>query len=172
MELEMCFKLFKLFQRRAISIMLIPLRIWNEGVIFSWWYVADVYNGEEYEGEEEQKSEYLCPFCSEDFDVVGLCCHIDEEHAIEAKNGVQTLQLSLSYSVLGVCLSLIELHFGVESMWSCLYLACLWHVELVRLCYIYVKGVKLYNPTVGIWWIAAIITSISEFISLAIIEIY
>ncbi|KAL1545324.1 RING-type E3 ubiquitin transferase [Salvia divinorum] len=48
----------------------------------------DVYNGEEFEGEEEQKSEFLCPFCSEDFDVVGLCCHIDEEHAVEAKNGV------------------------------------------------------------------------------------
>ncbi|XP_047975044.1 protein DEHYDRATION-INDUCED 19 homolog 4-like [Salvia hispanica] len=48
----------------------------------------DVYNGEDFEGEEEQKSEFLCPFCSEDFDVVGLCCHIDEEHAVEAKNGV------------------------------------------------------------------------------------
>ncbi|KAH6769627.1 Drought-responsive family protein [Perilla frutescens var. hirtella] len=49
---------------------------------------SDVYHGEEYEGEDEQKSEFLCPFCSEDFDVVGLCCHIDEEHAVEAKNGV------------------------------------------------------------------------------------
>ncbi|KAG6433637.1 hypothetical protein SASPL_105252 [Salvia splendens] len=48
----------------------------------------DVYSGEEFEGEEEQKSEFLCPFCSEDFDVVGLCCHIDEEHAVEATNGV------------------------------------------------------------------------------------
>lgn len=101
-----------------------------------WWCVADVYNGEEFEGEEEQKSEYLCPFCSDDFDVVGLCCHIDEEHAIEAKNGVPTLQLSLSCSMFGVCLCIIGLHLGVDSMWFCLYLACLWHVELVRLCYI------------------------------------
>ncbi|XP_042052168.1 protein DEHYDRATION-INDUCED 19 homolog 4-like [Salvia hispanica] len=49
---------------------------------------SDVYHGEEFEGEEEHKSEFLCPFCSEDFDVVGLCCHIDEDHAVEAKNGV------------------------------------------------------------------------------------
>ncbi|KAL1548147.1 RING-type E3 ubiquitin transferase [Salvia divinorum] len=49
---------------------------------------SDVYQGEEFEGEEEHKSEFLCPFCSEDFDVVGLCCHIDEDHAVEAKNGV------------------------------------------------------------------------------------
>ncbi|XP_011100817.1 protein DEHYDRATION-INDUCED 19 homolog 4-like [Sesamum indicum] len=49
---------------------------------------SDVYHGEEYEGEEEQRPEFLCPFCAEDFDIVGLCCHIDEEHAIEAKNGV------------------------------------------------------------------------------------
>ncbi|XP_009590429.1 protein DEHYDRATION-INDUCED 19 homolog 4 isoform X2 [Nicotiana tabacum] len=51
---------------------------------------SDFYNiGEEYEGEEESRPEFLCPFCGEDFDIVGLCCHIDDEHAIEAKNGVQ-----------------------------------------------------------------------------------
>ena len=52
---------------------------------------VDVYNvGEEYYqgGEEELRPEFLCPFCAEDFDIVGLCCHIDEEHAVEAKNGV------------------------------------------------------------------------------------
>jgi hypothetical protein len=37
----------------------------------------------------------MCPFCGEDFDVVGLFCHIDEEHPTEAKNGV-----SYSYRVL------------------------------------------------------------------------
>lgn len=46
-------------------------------------------SGEEYyEGGEELRPEFLCPFCAEDFDIVGLCCHIDEEHAVEAKNGV------------------------------------------------------------------------------------
>ncbi|KAL3508139.1 hypothetical protein ACH5RR_033521 [Cinchona calisaya] len=46
--------------------------------------------GEEYYegGEEEPRPEFLCPFCAEVFDIVGLCCHIDEEHAVEAKNGV------------------------------------------------------------------------------------
>lgn len=31
---------------------------------------------------------YNCPFCGEDFDFVSLCCHIDDEHAVEAKSGV------------------------------------------------------------------------------------
>ena len=37
---------------------------------------------------------YNCPFCGEDFDFVGLCCHIDDEHAAEAKRGVCRLSLS------------------------------------------------------------------------------
>ncbi|KAL0435929.1 UNVERIFIED_CONTAM: protein dehydration-induced [Sesamum radiatum] len=58
----------------------------------------DDYNEEEeetegeYEGEEvndvqnEEKSEELaCPFCLEDFDVLGLCCHIDADHRMEVK---------------------------------------------------------------------------------------
>ncbi|CAA0817542.1 Protein DEHYDRATION-INDUCED 19 homolog 3 [Striga hermonthica] len=49
---------------------------------------SDVYNGEGYEVEEEPNPEYLCPFCAEDFDMVGLCCHIDEMHPVSAKNGV------------------------------------------------------------------------------------
>ncbi|KAK4433889.1 protein dehydration-induced [Sesamum alatum] len=49
---------------------------------------SDVYRGDEFEEEEETRPEFLCPFCAEDFDMVGLCCHIDEEHAAEAKNGV------------------------------------------------------------------------------------
>ncbi|TMW88690.1 hypothetical protein EJD97_018232 [Solanum chilense] len=44
--------------------------------------------GEEYDGEDETRPEFLCPFCAEDFDIVGLCCHIDDEHAVEAKNGI------------------------------------------------------------------------------------
>ncbi|XP_065863778.1 protein DEHYDRATION-INDUCED 19 homolog 4-like [Euphorbia lathyris] len=47
---------------------------------------SDLY--EETEVDEDLKAEFLCPFCAEDFDVVGLCCHIDEEHPVEAKNGV------------------------------------------------------------------------------------
>lgn len=50
---------------------------------------------EEFEGEDESKAEYPCPFCPEDFDLLGLCCHIDEEHPIEATAGV-----SYSYLIL------------------------------------------------------------------------
>ncbi|GFP85283.1 protein dehydration-induced 19 homolog 4 [Phtheirospermum japonicum] len=46
-----------------------------------------VYRGEECDGDEELRPEFLCPFCAEEFDVVGLCCHIDEEHSNEASNG-------------------------------------------------------------------------------------
>ncbi|PRQ39347.1 putative drought induced 19 type, zinc-binding protein [Rosa chinensis] len=49
---------------------------------------SDLFGHEEIEGDDEIKAEFLCPFCAEDFDVVGLCCHIDEEHPVEAKNGV------------------------------------------------------------------------------------
>ncbi|KAL2459298.1 Protein DEHYDRATION-INDUCED 19-like protein 3 [Forsythia ovata] len=49
---------------------------------------SDSYHGEEYEGGEELRPEFHCPFCADEFDIVGLCCHIDDEHAIEAKNGV------------------------------------------------------------------------------------
>lgn len=39
-------------------------------------------------GEDDLRAEFACPFCAEDFDIVGLCCHIDEEHPVEARNGV------------------------------------------------------------------------------------
>jgi Drought induced 19 protein (Di19), zinc-binding len=39
-------------------------------------------------GEDEMKAEYPCPFCSDHFDLVGLCCHIDDEHPVELKTGV------------------------------------------------------------------------------------
>ncbi|XP_008807754.2 protein DEHYDRATION-INDUCED 19 homolog 2-like [Phoenix dactylifera] len=50
----------------------------------------DLYLGfEEIDGgEDDSRAEFPCPFCSEDFDIVGLCCHIDDEHPVEAKNGV------------------------------------------------------------------------------------
>ncbi|KAL4339738.1 hypothetical protein GQ457_08G004910 [Hibiscus cannabinus] len=43
---------------------------------------------EEIDGEDEIREEFRCPFCTEYFDIVGLCCHIDDEHPVEAKNGV------------------------------------------------------------------------------------
>ncbi|CAL0309269.1 unnamed protein product [Lupinus luteus] len=43
---------------------------------------------DDFDGGDHLRSEFLCPFCAEDYDVVALCCHIDEEHPLEAKNGV------------------------------------------------------------------------------------
>ncbi|ESQ32366.1 hypothetical protein EUTSA_v10004911mg [Eutrema salsugineum] len=48
---------------------------------------SDLYLGD-VDGEENLKAEFICPFCADEFDIVGLCCHIDEEHPVEAKNGV------------------------------------------------------------------------------------
>ncbi|KAH0462015.1 hypothetical protein IEQ34_009590 [Dendrobium chrysotoxum] len=50
---------------------------------------ADQYLGfEEMEGDEDEwRPEFPCPLCDEDFDIVGLCSHIDDDHPFEAKNG-------------------------------------------------------------------------------------
>ncbi|GAB4843060.1 hypothetical protein Ancab_013039 [Ancistrocladus abbreviatus] len=39
------------------------------------------------EVDDDYKQEFLCPFCAEEFDIVGLFCHIDEEHLAEVRNG-------------------------------------------------------------------------------------
>ncbi|EFH60789.1 hypothetical protein ARALYDRAFT_477863 [Arabidopsis lyrata subsp. lyrata] len=50
---------------------------------------SDTFLGfEEIDGEEEFREEFACPFCSDYFDSVSLCCHIDEDHPMEAKNVV------------------------------------------------------------------------------------
>lgn len=50
---------------------------------------SDMFMGfEEIDADDDIREEFPCPFCSEYFDIVGLCCHIDEEHPVEAKNGV------------------------------------------------------------------------------------
>lgn len=39
-------------------------------------------------GEDDSRAEFPCPFCFEDFDLVGLCCHLDDEHPVEVKNEI------------------------------------------------------------------------------------
>lgn len=48
---------------------------------------------EEIDMDDDIRDEYSCPFCSEYFDIFGLCCHMDDEHSIEAKNVVQFLPI-------------------------------------------------------------------------------
>ncbi|KAJ8899079.1 hypothetical protein K2173_010232 [Erythroxylum novogranatense] len=43
----------------------------------------------EIEEDDDLRAEYPCPFCSEDFDLVELCYHIDEEHHVEANSELQ-----------------------------------------------------------------------------------
>ncbi|CAL1407594.1 unnamed protein product [Linum trigynum] len=50
---------------------------------------SDMFMGfEEIDVDDDMREEFPCPFCSEYLDIVGLCCHIDDEHPVEAKNGV------------------------------------------------------------------------------------
>lgn len=52
---------------------------------------------EEIDMDDDIREEYPCPFCSDYFDIVGLCCHIDDEHPIEAKNEVSPIISLYSY---------------------------------------------------------------------------
>uniref|UniRef100_M4EX10 Drought induced 19 protein type zinc-binding domain-containing protein n=1 Tax=Brassica campestris TaxID=3711 RepID=M4EX10_BRACM len=45
-------------------------------------------SGDFEEDEDDVEVEYPCPFCSDDYDLVELCHHIDEEHSLEATHGV------------------------------------------------------------------------------------
>ncbi|WZZ19626.1 hypothetical protein YC2023_112715 [Brassica napus] len=38
--------------------------------------------------DDDVEVDYQCPFCSDDYDLVELCHHIDEEHQLEATHGV------------------------------------------------------------------------------------
>uniref|UniRef100_A0A7N0UFR4 Uncharacterized protein n=1 Tax=Kalanchoe fedtschenkoi TaxID=63787 RepID=A0A7N0UFR4_KALFE len=52
---------------------------------------SDLYIGgmDEMDSDEDRiAGEYSCPFCGEDFDVLGLCLHIDDEHPAGVKAGV------------------------------------------------------------------------------------
>ncbi|EOA38487.1 hypothetical protein CARUB_v10010253mg [Capsella rubella] len=43
---------------------------------------------EEFEEDEDIAVDYPCPFCSDDYDLVELCHHMNEEHHLEAYNGI------------------------------------------------------------------------------------
>ncbi|GAA0171411.1 hypothetical protein LIER_41152 [Lithospermum erythrorhizon] len=47
------------------------------------------YDDEEIDGNNyDGKVELGCPYCVENFDILGLCCHIDDQHFKEAKSGI------------------------------------------------------------------------------------
>ncbi|KAG5231711.1 drought-responsive family protein [Salix suchowensis] len=43
---------------------------------------------EEEDDDDDLRTEYPCPYCTDYYDLVELCFHIDEEHYLEAKSGV------------------------------------------------------------------------------------
>lgn len=43
---------------------------------------------EDVEEDDEMEVDYQCPFYTDDYDLVELCHHIDEEHHLDANNGV------------------------------------------------------------------------------------
>ncbi|XP_050939281.1 protein DEHYDRATION-INDUCED 19-like isoform X1 [Cucumis melo] len=42
------------------------------------------FDYEEVDRDDDLNSEYPCSFCQEEFDLVELCCHIDDEHPLKA----------------------------------------------------------------------------------------
>lgn len=66
--------------------------LWNSRLSFSsrrYPSRSEVYLvGDDIDVEDELKQEFLCPFCAEEFDTVGLFCHVEEEHPVEVKHGV------------------------------------------------------------------------------------
>ncbi|KAA8519749.1 hypothetical protein F0562_014005 [Nyssa sinensis] len=45
----------------------------------------DRLNIDDFEVEDEVRPEFPCPYCYEDFDIVSLCSHLEDEHSCESK---------------------------------------------------------------------------------------
>ncbi|KFK30796.1 hypothetical protein AALP_AA6G027100 [Arabis alpina] len=48
----------------------------------------DVEGDDDDDDDDDMVVDYSCPFCSDDYDLVGLCRHIDDEHQLDANNGI------------------------------------------------------------------------------------
>lgn len=45
---------------------------------------------EDFDGEEEARPDYPCPYCYEEFDIASLCSHLEAEHSYESKSTVSS----------------------------------------------------------------------------------
>ncbi|PKU60103.1 protein DEHYDRATION-INDUCED 19 isoform X2 [Dendrobium catenatum] len=70
---------------------------------------SDRFDVDEYELEEEVRSDFPCPFCDEDHDIASLCSHLEDEHPFESKAAVCPV---CSVKVAGEMLSHIMLQHG------------------------------------------------------------
>ncbi|KAL6992513.1 RING-type E3 ubiquitin transferase [Sarracenia purpurea var. burkii] len=48
----------------------------------------DRLNTDDFEVEDELRPDFPCPFCCEDFDILSLCSHLEDEHSCESKVAV------------------------------------------------------------------------------------
>ncbi|XP_059658885.1 protein DEHYDRATION-INDUCED 19-like isoform X3 [Cornus florida] len=48
-------------------------------------YMCDRLSIDDFEVEEEGRSDFTCPYCYEDFDFASLCSHLQDEHSCESK---------------------------------------------------------------------------------------
>ncbi|CAN1859036.1 Protein DEHYDRATION-INDUCED 19 homolog 6 [Linum perenne] len=46
-------------------------------------FLSDLCIDFEEDADDYLMADYPCPYCEEDFDLVELCCHIDDEHPYE-----------------------------------------------------------------------------------------
>ncbi|CAN6853971.1 unnamed protein product [Brassica oleracea] len=67
-------------------------------------------------GELFNQQEYACPFCSDYFDIVSLCCHLDEDHPMDTINGVKHLFSLLTLSSFISPMAAVELFISESSL--------------------------------------------------------
>jgi hypothetical protein len=52
------------------------------------WFADQLINLDDVDGDEDMRPEFSCPYCDEDFDIMSLCSHLENEHCFESKPAV------------------------------------------------------------------------------------
>lgn len=60
---------------------------------------------DDFEVEDEVRPDFPCPYCYEDFDIVSLCSHLEDEHSCESKVTVR-VSLHIYPHICTFCFSL------------------------------------------------------------------
>lgn len=69
----------------------------------------DRWSIDDFEVEDDVRPDFPCPYCFEDFDIVSLCSHLEDEHSCESKVTVCPI---CSVKVAGDMLSHVSLQHG------------------------------------------------------------
>lgn len=54
-------------------------------MICVFFFGLDRFSIDDFEVEDEVRPDFPCPYCYEDFDIVSLCSHLEDEHSCESK---------------------------------------------------------------------------------------